>query len=127
MEQLQKELTEAEAKEQQIKDELAKIETEKVEVLRRLAEEAAVEAKVEMPLQPKLLLQGLSSLAGQMQQAHCQVSGLSPDQIKAVSDMLSGMLQGQLLVPPAAAAGASGAAQDPKRQQQQQQEQPQPL
>ena len=122
---LQEELAAAETKEQQVKDELAKVETEKADILRRLADEAAVEAKVELPLQPKVLMQGLASLAEQMQPAHWQASGLSQDQPKAALQVLATMLQGPLQVPPAVAVSSSGTVPAPQQVQQQQQGQQQ--
>lgn len=118
---LQEEIAAAVAKEQLVKDELAKVEAEKAGILRRLADEAAVEAKLELPLQPKVLMQGLASLAGQMVPAHWQDSGLTRDQLKAALHVLTSMCQEPLQVPLAAAAISSGTVPSPQQVQQQQQ------
>ena len=121
--QLQEDLTAAQAKDLQLKEELAKVEAEKVDILRRVAEEAAVEANVGS-LQPKVLLQGLATLEQLLQPAHCQLSGLSVEQFKVVLGVFNTVLQGQVLAPVAAAAGSSGAAPAlPPLQQEQQQSQ----
>jgi hypothetical protein len=102
--QLQKDLAAAKAKELQAKEELATAEADKAVILRRVADEAAADANLAPPVHPKVVLQGLSSLCGQVQPAHCQHLGMSPEQIKAVVDMLAAMLQG-----PGPSSGAAAA------------------
>ena len=115
--QLLKDIEAAKQKDLQANQELATVEAEKAVILRRVADEAAAGTNLATPLQPKVVLQGLSSLFEQIQPAHCQHLGMSPEQAKAFMDMLAAMLQ--VPGPSSGAAAASGGMAAPGAQQHQ--------
>lgn len=113
-------LAAAEAKQKQQKEDLAKLESDKAEVFRRLAEEAAAEAKQEVLVPPRAFQRGLDFLAGRVQPAHLEAAGLAAEQVKAVLALLGHMVMEPTQVPtqvPVAAGGPSlGQASNPTPQ-----------
>jgi hypothetical protein len=109
LQELEGELAAAQAKDLQLREDLAKAEAEKVDILHRVAAEAAAEAKVVGP-QPVGLMQGLASFEKQLQLGHCAVPGVSAEQLQAVLAAFAALLQGPGAAPLAAAAGSAGTA-----------------
>ena len=107
-EQIEADLAAAQEKDRQLREDLAKAEAEKVDILHRMAAETAAGNGVAS--QPLVLKQGLVSLERQLQLGQCVVPGMSAEQIQAVLAVVGALLQGSAPASLPAAAGDASAA-----------------